>query len=107
MRKYQIIFSLFLYLVTGKLSALTCQNVKQLVASYLKVHLSVHHATDQVNKQTLNNLIKYWDPGKIYFHEEDVSSLKNKFPKLVSNLQSGTCAPKGIPFASSHSHGQK
>ncbi|TWW10495.1 hypothetical protein E3A20_06580 [Planctomyces bekefii] len=43
--------------------ALNCQQVRQLVGVYFKMHFSNREFNDELSRRTLDSLIKSWDPG--------------------------------------------
>ena len=52
--------------------ALDCSQVNQLTKSYFNIHFSFSTWTDELSTRTLDNFIKAWDSGKIYFLQSDV-----------------------------------
>ena len=77
--------------------ALTCSEVRQLMLLYFKVHYSYDKFDDELSKRTLDNFIKYWDPGKLYFFQADVDEFEEKFAdKLDNQMNKIDCG--GIEF---------
>jgi carboxyl-terminal processing protease len=66
--------------------ALNCQQVKQLTAVYFKMHFSQHTFDNELSKRTLDNFIKSWDPGKIYFLESDIQAFEKKYATELDDL---------------------
>jgi carboxyl-terminal processing protease len=66
-------------------SALTCQQVRQLTAVYLKMHYSFNNFDDELSTRTLDQFIKNWDPGKLYFYKSDVDSFKKDYDKKIDD----------------------
>ena len=59
--------------------SLTCSEVRQLTMLYFKMHYSFNKFDDELSKRTLDSFIKLWDPGKLYFYEDDIKKLKSEF----------------------------
>jgi carboxyl-terminal processing protease len=72
-----ILFGAFAFAQTS--TALTCSEVRQLTLLYFKMHFSHHQFTDELSQRTLENFVKAWDPGKLYFFKSDVEEFKKKF----------------------------
>jgi carboxyl-terminal processing protease len=66
--------------------ALNCQQVRQLVAVYLKMHYSFSNFDDELSSRTLDNFIKAWDSGKVYFLKSDVDQFKSKYDTQLDDL---------------------
>ncbi len=71
------------FALSASLFALDCKNVSSLTNLYLKSHMSVHKFDEEISKRTLNNLIKAWDPGKVYFLKKDVEDIYAKYQKTL------------------------
>ncbi|MCB9228720.1 MAG: carboxy terminal-processing peptidase [Deltaproteobacteria bacterium] len=74
-------FSLSLLLLSSPLIALECKNIRQMTDYYLRMHFSVHDFSEEISSRTFDNFIRYWDPGKVYFLDEDISYFRKKFAK--------------------------
>src|SRR5689334_9745943 len=88
------ILGLLLFILSSSLSAsLTCKNVSQIAAFFLRSHFSVHEVNDDLAKKTLNNYLNALDPGKVFFLQEDVDKFNAELPKvLATHLNSANCA---------------
>jgi carboxyl-terminal processing protease len=73
--------------------ALNCPQVRQLVGVYLKMHYSHHEFDDELSRRTLDNFVKAWDPGKVYFLKSDVKQFEEKYAtKLDDMVMDADCA---------------
>ena len=76
----------------GEAKALSCQHARQLVGVYLKHHFSQREFTAELGHRTLDNLIKSWDPGKVYFLKADVKGFTDRYDgKLHSMILDSDC----------------
>lgn len=70
-------------------NAMNCNDVRHLVNHYLRLHFSANKFTNDLGKATLKNFLKAWDPGKVYFLQEDIDRFNEKFsdkiPEMISN----------------------
>ena len=74
--------------------ALNCQQTRQLVGVYLKMHFSHHEFDAELSHRTLDNLIKSWDSGKVYFLKSDVKEFEDKYAaKLNELIMDADCRP--------------
>lgn len=74
-------------------SALNCQEVRHLVGLYLKMHFANASFDDEMSRRTLDNFIKTWDPGKVYFLKADVQALEQKYStKLDDMITDANCS---------------
>jgi len=81
------------FLISANSYALTCQQVRQLVAVYLKMHYSYTQFDDELSRRTLDNFIKAWDSGKVYFLQADVDEFNKKYAtKLDDMILSADCS---------------
>lgn len=72
--------------------ALNCQQVRQLVGVYFKMHFDHHDFDDELSRRTLDNFIKGWDPGKVYFLKSDVDDITKKYAtKLDDQIMDSNC----------------
>lgn len=72
--------------------ALNCQQVRQLVGVYFKMHFDHHDFDDELSRRTLDNFIKGWDPGKVYFLKADVDAITAKYAtKLDDQIMDSNC----------------
>lgn len=77
---------------TSEALALNCQQARQLVGYYFKMHVSYHDFDDELSRRTLDSLIKAWDPGKVYFLKADVKQLEDKYAtKLDDTILNSNC----------------
>ena len=72
---------LFLSLPTQSYG-LTCQNVETLSTVYLNNHYAYKHFDKELSKRTVDQFIKSWDPGKMYFLKSDVDKIKSQYSDL-------------------------
>lgn len=75
------------WLVLGSQDAwsLTCSEVRQLTLLYFKMHFSYNSFTDEISQHTLDNFMKAWDPGKLYFYQSDVDEFANKYANKLDD----------------------
>jgi len=71
---------------SGTASALTCSEVRQLVLLYFKMHFSHNSFTDDISRRTLDNFLKAWDPGKMYFYQSDFDEFTSKYSNRLDDL---------------------
>ncbi len=71
---------------SGTASALTCSEVRQLVLLYFKMHFSYNSFTDEISRRTLDNFLKAWDPGKMYFYQSDFDEFTSKYSNKLDDL---------------------
>lgn len=67
-------------------AALNCQEVRHLVGLVLKMHFMNTSFDDEMSRRTLDNFIKTWDPGKVYFLKTDVQQLEQKYGTKLDDL---------------------
>lgn len=73
--------------------ALNCQEVRQLSGYFLRLHFSQNTFDDELSERSLDNFIKYWDPGKVYFLKSDIDDFNKKYRnKLDDMINSGDCS---------------
>ncbi len=100
--KFRLVLGLFIALMltvsTTDAFALNCQHVRALTGKYLKRHYAFSVFDDELSRRTLEQFIRSWDPGKVYFFEQDVKDLENKYAvKLDDMIRASDCAAiKGI-----------
>jgi carboxyl-terminal processing protease len=79
---------------TPAYAALNCQAVRQLVGFYFKMHYQQHNFDDELSRRTLDNYLKAWDPGKVYFLKADVEALEKKYGSRLDDLiMDADCKP--------------
>ena len=75
-------------------ATLNCNDVRQLVGLYFKLHFEQHNFDDELSRRTLDNYLKAWDPGKVYFLKSDVEALEKKYAtKLDDLIMDADCKP--------------
>ncbi|MFW7377639.1 MAG: carboxy terminal-processing peptidase [Oligoflexus sp.] len=74
---------------TPKSHALTCSEVRQLTLLYFKMHFSHSEFTEELSKRTLDNFVKAWDPGKLYFLKADVDEFQAKYATKLNDMIHG------------------
>lgn len=72
--------------VTPAYASLNCQAVRQLVGFYFKMHYQQHNFDDELSRRTLDNYLKAWDPGKVYFLKADIEALEKKYSSKIDDL---------------------
>jgi carboxyl-terminal processing protease len=78
--------------VPGTALALDCSQVNQLTKSYFNIHFSFSSWSDELATRTLDNFIKAWDAGKIYFLQADVDRFTKEYAaKLDDMIQTNDC----------------
>jgi len=75
-----------LLLVSQNAWALTCSEVRQLTLLYFKMHFSFDKFSDEISRRTLDNFVKAWDPGKIYFYQSDVDEFNKKYAGKLDDM---------------------
>lgn len=75
-----------LLLVSTNAWALTCSEVRQLTMLYFKMHFSFDKFTDEISRRTLDNFVKAWDPGKLYFYQADVDEFNKKYSGKLDDM---------------------
>ncbi|MDD9950058.1 MAG: carboxy terminal-processing peptidase, partial [Zetaproteobacteria bacterium] len=79
---------------------LSCQHVRQLTKVILHSHFSVKQFDEQVARRTLENFLKAWDPGKIYFTAADEAKImSDSAAELAAKVQKGDCSTIDHLFA--------
>lgn len=75
------------WLVLGSQDAwsLTCSEVRQLTLLYFKMHFSYNSFTDEISQKTLDNFLKAWDPGKLYFYQADIDEFNSKYASKLDD----------------------
>lgn len=81
-----LIWLLSLGLFSTISQALTCSEVRQLMFLYFKMHYSHNKFDDTLSERTLENFIKAWDPGKLYFFSADVGEFRKKYSKNLDDM---------------------
>ncbi len=66
--------------------SITCSNTGELQKYYLRYHLQTHTFDPDLSKKTFSNLVRYWDPGKMYFLQGDVDSLQKQYETNLSQI---------------------
>jgi carboxyl-terminal processing protease len=80
-------------ITTTKAYSLSCQEVRLLSISFIRHHFSYSEFTDELSNRTFSNLIKAWDPSKLYFKKADVEDLKKKYySKIDDQISAANCA---------------
>ena len=70
--------------LTDRALALSCQEVRLLAVSFVRHHFSYSEIDDELSKRTFQNLLKIWDPSKLYFLKSDIEKLeKNILQRLM------------------------
>ena len=77
----------------GSAYALNCNEVRQLMTVYFKMHFSYHAFDDELSRRTLDNFIKSWDPSKVYFLQADIDRLEKDYAtRLDEMIPGGDCS---------------
>jgi carboxyl-terminal processing protease len=76
----------FMVLFAETSYALKCDDLKHMTGVYFKMHFSQHTFDNELSERTLENFIKSWDPGKIYFLESDVIGFRKKFATQLDDM---------------------
>lgn len=80
--------------------ALDCRDIKQMTQYYLRMHFSIHEFSEEISERTLNNFIRLWDPGKVYFLKEDIDKFaKKSYAQLPKMLDKADCSMIDVIFA--------
>ncbi len=73
-------------------AALNCQQARQLTHVYFKMHFSFNEFDDTLSQRTLDNFIKTWDPGKVYFLQADIDRFTSEYAgRLDDMINSANC----------------
>ena len=79
--------------ISSSAYSLSCQEVRLLSISFIRHHFSYNEFTDELSKRTFDNLIKAWDPSKLYFKKADVDELRSKYyTKIDDQISAANCA---------------
>jgi len=74
--------------------ALSCQQTRQLTGVYFKMHFSFNEFDDELSRRTLENFLKAWDPGKVYFLQADIDQFNEAYSTKIDDLLSqANCKP--------------
>lgn len=68
-----------------KSAAITCQDVRLLTKTLVRHHFYYNDFGDMLSERTFDNLLKNWDPSKLYFLSSDVNSLRGKYQKTIDD----------------------
>ncbi len=80
------------FLFSNSAFALNCNEVRQLTGLYFKMHYAYHAFDDELNRRTLDNFVKTWDPGKVYFLADDVEHFEKSFgTQIGSQVMKSEC----------------
>ena len=72
--------------------ALNCQQTRQLTGVYFKMHFAFNDFDDELSRRTLENFLKQFDPGKVYFLQADIDRLNEAYStKLDDMLAQANC----------------
>lgn len=66
--------------------ALTCSEVRQLMFLYFKMHYTFDKFDDELATRTLDNFLKAWDPGKLYFTKNDIEEIRAKYSTNLDDM---------------------
>lgn len=66
---------------------LVCGLVPTLATYFLRYHVSIHSATDEINRRTVEQMIKRLDPSKVLLLQSDVEELKPKILSFLKDMQ--------------------
>lgn len=73
---------------------LNCSLIPTLTTYFLRYHVSIHSATDEVNTRTTEQMIKRIDPSKVVLLQGDVEAMKPKIRSVLKNMQNKIdCGP--------------
>jgi len=76
----------------NRAQALNCQQVRQLTHVYFKLHFSFNEFDDVLSTRTLDNFLKAWDPGKVYFLQSDIDRFSADYGnKLDDMINAANC----------------
>ncbi len=70
---------------------LSCDLVDQIQSAYLSTHLVFNKKDDELEKRVIEQYIKRNDPGKIYFLESDVATIRSWMKDLFGKLAKEDC----------------
>lgn len=82
----KFLFGMMILLWSNYLMALNCQQVRQLTFYYFKNHFSKNAFDDELSERTLENYIKAWDPGKVYFLNSDVEEFRRNYASNIDDM---------------------
>ncbi len=85
MKIKKIFFLLFFYVASNAYS-LNCDETRKLISFILKMHMLFKNFDDELSQRTLDSFVKGWDPGKVYFLEQDVEGFKNKYATKLDDM---------------------
>ena len=79
---------------------LDCRDIKQMTQYYLRMHFSIHEFSEEIGQRTINNFIRLWDPGKVYFLKEDIDKFaKKSYKQLPKMINKADCSLIDVIFA--------
>ena len=84
--KRKLFLLAFFLLSSQRAFSLNCSEVRQLNLLYLKMHFLYHDFTNEISERTLDNFIKYMDPGKLYYYQSDVDKFKKKYSTKLDDM---------------------
>ncbi|MGZ3694881.1 MAG: S41 family peptidase [Bdellovibrionota bacterium] len=80
--------------VRAEEEGLNCGLIPTLTTYFLRYHVSIHSATDEVNHRTVEQMIKRIDPSKVLLLQSDVEELKPKVLGFLKKMQDKSdCTP--------------
>ena len=78
---------------------LECKDIRQMTKYYLRMHFSLHEFSDELSHRTINNFLKLWDPGKVFFTQKDVKNFIKKFSSsLPKMIERADCSAVDLMF---------
>lgn len=91
--KISLAVSFFLGANVPHALALNCNEARQLMSVYFKMHFSYHSFDDELSRRTLDNFVKSWDPSKVYFLQADIDRMEKDYStKLDEMIPAGDCS---------------
>jgi carboxyl-terminal processing protease len=66
--------------------ALNCASTGELQKYYLRYHLSTHSFDSELSKKMFFNMVRFWDPGKMYFLQGDIDALQKQYETNLSQI---------------------
>ncbi|MFK7872662.1 MAG: carboxy terminal-processing peptidase [Oligoflexales bacterium] len=91
-RVCSLIVLCFLWGSTQRAQGITCGHVRKISDRTLELHISQQKFNEDLAKKALDNYIKAWDPGKLYFLKSDIEKFQKQYvPTLFKDIKQVRC----------------
>ena len=80
--------------------SLACRDVNHMTRFFLRAHYSIHEFNQEISERTVQNFIKRWDPGKVYFLKKDIDKFTtNAYSNIPKMIQKSDCSLIDVLFS--------